>query len=133
MDALLADLIHQYLDTAQKVVQQMCRTHGISNLLSAWWSRKLPKRGHLTNKPGDYYDFHGVGCFFSLDNVRIDVDFVPGESAIGFDAWRLIRFARETLGSEKLDLKDLEEELAQLVKRGQLVRKGHLYFLPASK
>jgi hypothetical protein len=132
MNAQLTDLIHRYLGAAHRVVQQLRYVHGTLDLLSAYWSGKLPKTGQLSRKPGDLYNFHGLGCFFSLDTDRIDVDFLPGENAIGFDGWRLSRFASETLGLEKVELKDVEEELAQAVSRGELLRKGHLYFLTST-
>jgi hypothetical protein len=57
------------------------------------------------------------------------VDFEPGVRAIGFDAWRLFRFAHETLGLDTIQLKDLEEALTKAVEEGTLVHKGHLYFV----
>jgi hypothetical protein len=128
----LSTLLSRYMDAAELVLQLLRDSYGISDPLAAYWSGALPQSGRLSTARGGQYRFHGVGCFFTLDDVRIDVDFEPGQSGVGFDAWRLAHFARETLGQE-LDAEEVEEELARSAEKGELVRRGHLYFFPAPR
>jgi hypothetical protein len=131
MKESLATIIRRYVESGELVLQLLRESHGISDPLSAYWSGVLPQSGRLSTELGGQYRFHGVGCFFTLNDLRIDIDFEPGQRGVGFDAWRLVRFARETLGQGEPDTKEVEEELARAEERGELVRRGRLYFLPS--
>jgi hypothetical protein len=133
MKARLDAILRRYVNAAERVLQLMRESHGISDPLAAYWSGVLPQSGRLSTELGGQYRFHGVGCFFTLNDIRIDVDFEPGQSAVGFDAWRLVRFARETLGQDELDTREVEENLARSEAIGELVRRGRFYFLPSAR
>jgi hypothetical protein len=128
----LDGLIRRYVDAAEWVLRLLRDSHGISDPLSAYWGGAVPQSGRLSNDLGGQYCFHGVGCYFTLNDLRIDVDFEPGQAAVGFDAWRLVRFARETLGQE-LDTEEVGEQLAHSAGAGTLVRPRRLYFLPSPR
>lgn len=129
----ISKLISDYLDAANDVASQMKSTYGIDDLWSAYVGGHLPKTGAISKLEGGTYRFHGAGCYFQFRDVQIDIDFGPHGSVDGFDAWRLVRFARETLGSEQFDLDSVKTELSRMNQSGELVKKldwsRELYFL----
>jgi hypothetical protein len=128
----MRSLIDRYLAATKLVVGCLQDTYGIDNPLAAYWSGAIPQTGTLSSSEGGQYRFHGVGCYFTLGDIHIDVDFDPEGRADGFDAWRLLRFASETLSSDELDLDEVKAELSRACAGGELVRRGELYFLPGN-
>lgn len=120
----ILNLISDYRSIVQTAVQEMQKTYQTSDLLKEWRLGNIPREGVLAS--GTRFEFHGVGCFITVDDVVVNFDFGPENRCDGFDAWRLSLFA-----SEKADLypdfssnKDLiEKELIQLEMQG-------LIFLP---
>ena len=92
--AAVLRLARAYVEAATSQVARL-RDHAAEHdLLHAWRSGRLPRRGHLPGPPRLAWQFHGVGCRFRFPGGEVDVDFGPGGEADRFDEWRLLRFAQ---------------------------------------
>jgi len=132
-------LIQRYTEAATRVVRGMHEALGESNLLAAWRDGRLPATGDLA-LPGlgtGSYRFHGRGCYVEVGTTNIDIELCQDEKMLGFDAWRLLRFAEETLGLQGLELEDIDSELAKKKADGALGYSNNapyfgLYFVPTA-
>ena len=126
----LLHLIDEYLKFVRQAVSELVTRYGRKDLLRAWHSRAIPKRGRAG---GVAFDFHGVGCYFVVDKVEVNMDFGPDDRIDGFDAWRLHQFARQRPSFAGYSLADIEAGLDVLLQRGVVEKPGkiaseHLYF-----
>jgi hypothetical protein len=115
-------LIDDYLRTAMEVTSRMSAGHGVDNPWLAYLKGELPQRGPLSPREGGTYRFHGVGCHFRTDDIDIEIDFGPGGMVGGFDAYRLVYFARHTLGAEEFDVPQVRQELERMHEKGELIK-----------
>jgi hypothetical protein len=132
------NLISRYVDDASRIVKCMAAAWKTSALLAAWHSGEKPASGCVALPDGRVleYRFHGRGCYFKLGQLRIDVELCRDSEAIGFDSWRLLRYAEETLNQTGIELEDIELELKRKVAEGTLLYSSEspyfgLYHLPA--
>lgn len=116
-------LINLYIDDASRIIQYMIDAWKTSDLLTAWRSGEKPPSGSVPLPDGQIvtYRFHGRGCYFTLDDLRIDVELCEDAETIGFDSWRLLRYAEETLNRKDIEQDDIEDELKQRVANGTLL------------
>lgn len=128
----LLSIIDRYLQNVGCAVSSARGEFGCENLLAARRSGTIPKSGVL--RDGWNFNFHGVGCRFEREASAVDVDFGPFGRSDGFDAWRIWRFAQESLGMHDLELAQVSAELAALKTSGTVVAPSwdpspHLYYL----
>jgi hypothetical protein len=121
MKRTIPELIGEYLRAAREVIARMSNAYGVDNLWMAYLKGELPQRGPLSPEDGGSYRFHGIGCHFRAKDVDIEIDFGPGGVVGGFDAWRLVYFARHTLG-EEFDIADVRSKLACMFENGELTK-----------
>lgn len=131
----LLPIVRQYLRMAEDAVSSLRNEYQSSNVLAARRDGIVPKSGVL--RDGWSFNFHGVGCRFEKGASAIDVDFGPGGRSDGFDAWRIWRFARESLGMRDVELATIEAEFASLQTNGSVIAPNwdpspHLYYLSAA-
>lgn len=89
----ILELIKDYQNTVKSGVEELQKEFNTKHLLKAWKSNIIPKHGVL--KSGAEYDFHGVGCFITINNITVNFDFGPDDRYDGFDLWRLGCFVDE--------------------------------------
>lgn len=121
MKAIL-ELINDYQDTVKAGVQEMQHQFNTRQLLRAWKSKAIPKHGVLNS--GTEYDFHGVGCFLTINNITVNFDFGPDDRYDGFDLWRLGCFVDERPELYKIYFENkslLEEDFKKLIKKHIIV------------
>jgi hypothetical protein len=123
-------LISDYQERVRAAVALMLRS-GIQMPYSdaGWFEMDIPSSGELQG--GIRYCKHGYGCEVSLAMGEVDFDFGEQGEIGGFDAWRLICFARGRLAEYGFDSGDAVEECFRAeVTAGALVRSGHgLYYV----
>jgi hypothetical protein len=131
--SLLLSLIRRYVDVAASFAAKLREELGQQDLLSAVSSRKVPRGGTLHG--GARYHFHGIGCSIEDPTLNIDFDFGPKGRSDGFDAWRLLAFARQLPEFSALhDRKVIENGLEELRRDGTVVQphwapSPHLFYL----
>lgn len=116
-------LITRYVEAAGKALKALRAKAGCDDVFAAWRSGAIPAAGGvelLTGGEGTYL-FHGRGCYFEIGSLKIDLEFSQSD-AIGFDAWRLYRFADETLGIEGIEPEEIDLQLKEKVDAGALRR-----------
>lgn len=115
-------LVALYIADASRIVDCVVNAWGTSDLLTAWRSGVYPASGSVPSPDGRSiaYRFHGRGCYFTLDGLSIDVELCQDAKIIGFDSWRLLRYAEETLNRKDIEQEEIEDILKQKVASGTL-------------
>lgn len=116
-------LINDYQDTVRFGVEEMQKKFNTRQLLRAWKSNAIPQHGILNS--GTEYDFHGVGCFLTINNITVNFDFGPDDRYDGFDLWRLGCFVdeRPELYKEYFENKNLlEKDFQSLVENHVIIQ-----------
>ena len=126
-------LVAPFLKTAGMLIEAMKLTHGVGDLLSAYWSGSLPQEGSIGPSVPGTFRFHGTGCRFILGDKLVEVEFLPGCDELGFDAWRLWCFGTKYLGLTDLNLESIQGELSSAHGEGVLVLRDKLYFIASEK
>lgn len=135
-DNTLLSLIKEYISTAEKAVGMLRNTYNVVDLLSAWRQGIIPSMGQMPS--GLCFQFHGIGCTFESNEVAVDVDFGPNGRCDGFDAWRLLEFARNgRIKEDGITLEQIRTGLVQLQEAGIVVCPNwlpspHLVYLVAA-
>lgn len=128
------ELIKEYIACARYVSGLLKEAAGNpENIIGAYRTTGMPKEGYLE---GDiYYNFHGVGCYFELQNTKIDIDFGPGNRCDGFDLYRLEGFhLSRTEKYPELSEVVLKEAFIELTNEGKIYNpkwapSEHLFYL----
>lgn len=116
-------LINDYQLTVQAGVEEMQNQFNTKQLLKAWKRNIIAKNGTLDS--GTEYDFHGIGCFLTNNDITVNFDFGPDDRYDGFDLWRLRCFVNEKKGLYQKYFEDknfLEEDFQVLVNRKIIVK-----------
>lgn len=118
----LKEVILRYVDDAKRIVTALRSAFGCRNLVAAQKSDEIPRSGNIQDPSlgGLTFQFHGRGCFVSTGRMRIDVELCFDSDAIGFDAWRLSRYASETLGITDADPDEIHDALDRLRDQNEL-------------
>ena len=88
----MEDLIADYLQQVESCLAIFEAKFGRRDLIRAWREGILPPTGELAD--GVKFHIHGVGCSVEKSDYDIDFDFATRDE-VGFDAWRLWRFAKQ--------------------------------------
>ena len=86
-------IIKDYQKTVQIGVLALQKEYSTKTLLNDWNNGLIPKSGKL--KSGMEFEFHGVGCILTINNIDVDFDFGPNNRFDGFDLWRISNFIDE--------------------------------------
>lgn len=73
---------------------------------------------------------HGHGIEIKLDGLTIDFDWGPNGEPDGFDAWRLYNFTLDNETHVTCTHLEVISWLEEAREKGEVVRRGHLYFDP---
>ncbi|AQT93965.1 MULTISPECIES: DUF6896 domain-containing protein [Pseudomonas] len=129
----LENLIAEYLTQVKKATDLLEQAFGTKNILRLWHSKKIPRRGFVTD--GVTYELHGIGCSVYLSEICVDFDYGPNERVDGFDPWRLYMYACEVpCRYKKYTNKDsLERDFSEYLKKGKAQKisgsMSNLYFI----
>jgi len=109
-------LAEDYFGAAIACVRLLRLSFGRSDVLRAWRIGDRPQIGHAA---WGHYEMHGYGCTVFLADVTIDVEF-SDRGRLGFDGWRLWRFARQRPARWPMyqDLNRVERDLSAAVQDG---------------
>ena len=115
----LEDLITEYLAQVKKATDLLELSFGTKNILELWRSKKIPKRGIVTDDIT--YELHGIGCRVYLSEICVDFDYGPDERVDGFDSWRLYTYACEVPHRFKkyINQNTLKREFDEYVEKGK--------------
>ena len=118
-------LAEDYLRAAIPVVSLLRLSFGRSDVLLVW---RMGDRPQIGDGVWGHYEMHGYGCTVFLDDVAMEIEF-SGRDRIGFDGWRLWRFARQhpTRWPTYQDLNRVEREQSAAVQDG-IFRRGKPQF-----
>jgi hypothetical protein len=124
-------VINQYLADS-RIINQTLKAHfGVDNLVRSYRHRLIPKSATVGNIS---YQMHGIGCRAVSGKLTIDFDLNETGEVVGFDAWRLLRYACDNHLSEcaQWTLEGLQAELASLLSLGSIrkcnaAESSHLY------
>ena len=86
------DLATEYLSAVEGCLVLFERKFGRRDLIRAWREGVFPREGMLADEVK--YVIHGVGCAVEFADHFVDFDF-SGTCEVGFDAWRLWRYATQ--------------------------------------
>lgn len=119
-------LAEDYLTAATHCVSLMRLSFGRSDVLDAWKRGDLPQIGEAG---WGRYEMHGYGGTVFLFGLTVDIEF-SDRGRLGFDGWRLWRFARQhpTLWAEYQSLAHVERELSAGFREG-IFRRSQPQFL----
>ncbi|GGM35725.1 hypothetical protein GCM10008956_10310 [Deinococcus arenae] len=119
----IIDLIVLYEAEANHRVKLLRDSLGYSDLLRAFVSREVAQSGIIGEMS---FEFHGVGCRTTRNNIELDFEFGPNGRVDGIDGWRLAQFA-SSLGDRFIkysNAKLLSDRLKILVQDGELTAPG---------
>jgi hypothetical protein len=84
----MLNVIRDYVSASEFTVEKLREVTGIIDLMRAWKSGDLKQADSFA---GIRYEFHGAGIYIEVEaeNLKVDVDFLPGGQVGGFDSWRI--------------------------------------------
>ncbi len=133
----ISELIIDYQNSTQQVVEIFKRKFNVDNILDGWHSKKYGQTGKILDEGITFYACHGIGIATHFTDKYVDFDFayLPELRHDGFDLWKLISFAKS---QPKKYGKYLDEELLkskfESLKNGKIIHNPkielltHLYF-----
>jgi uncharacterized protein DUF6896 len=89
----LLGLIGDYLRAVEECLCLFDSKFGRRDLVRAKWAGDISQHGRLS-KDAEYH-LHGIGCTVEFLDHEVDFDFANLEGDVGFDAWRLWRYAKQ--------------------------------------
>lgn len=92
MKGTFEDLITDYLQQVENCLVLFEAKFERRDLIRAWREGVIPLTGELAD--GLEYNMHGYGCAVEYPDYDVDFDFAAPDK-VGFDAWRLWRFANQ--------------------------------------
>lgn len=137
----LLNVIREYQNTADLVVNAFKQKYGVENILEAWHQKVYKQTGKLKEFDVKFYAFHGIGIAVKFSNKFIDFDFaeIPELRHDGFDLSRLTSFieGQPKKFAKYLDKSMLKKDFETLISEG-IIRQPQsnyyttLYFLTSS-
>lgn len=133
----ISDLILDYQNSAQEVVNIFKFKFDVEDILDGWHSGAYKQTGKLIKEGIKFYAFHGIGVAVHFENKIGDFDFayMPEFRHDGFDLGRLTQFmiSQPNKYGEFLNEKLLESEFERLKKENLIYNPikeciTHLYF-----
>jgi hypothetical protein len=130
----LVNLIERYQADAARLSSKVALHFKVDNLFCAWREGAIPSQGAVE---GISFKFHGSGCYFQTDILRVDVDFGPGGRVDGFDAGRLSRYVTENQVDSSFGFLEFQNALEALLAIGVIAKPGtppssHLFYFRQS-
>ncbi|WP_372501208.1 hypothetical protein P7L66_05955 (plasmid) [Tistrella mobilis] len=118
---MMMGLIVNYLSEVEECLILFEKKFGRRDLVRAWRCGAISQKGLLTNDI--VYCMHGVGCVVEYPDHEVDFDFA-NQDEVGFDAWRLWRYAKQfpNLYPEYQKLAAVEAAIADGLSSGTINR-----------
>ena len=114
----LIPVIREYQDNIKQGVLIMQKEFGTNALLTAWRTGHIARCGEITNKLS--YEFHGVGCLITINNLDVDFDFGNNNTFGGFEPWRLYSFVSQMIHKypRYVNKSILDKDFKELIEKG---------------
>lgn len=125
-------LVDGYIKRVSRGLMNFKQLIGDAHPLSAWRGKIIPQKGKLSAEIN--YEFHGIGCLFIYSDCEVDFDFSPDIKLIGFDLWRLSKYADSFENNPYYRNKDaLKEDFEEALDKNIISKSSEkycrLYFL----
>ncbi len=133
----ISELIIDYQNSTQQVVQIFKNKFGVDNLIEGWHTGRYEQTGKLIENGLKFYAFHGIGIAAHFEDKLVDFDFayLPELRHDGFDIWRLTSFAKSQpkkygnyLDEELLEAKFESLRNKKIIHNPKIEFPTHLYF-----
>lgn len=130
MDQILRKLSEEYINVVEQTCTLMLQGFNLST------RTELLKYG-FENQVGEFYlngknsyMFHGIGCEFKNDRVKIDWDFGVNNKWCGIDPWKIYFYLKDnsTRNKKVFDVKYIKKEYDEAVETGEMVKRDGLYY-----
>jgi hypothetical protein len=135
MNDELKSIADEYTENVKKVCLLMLKAFNLRSKGDLLKYRALHQIGEFELNGNNKYFFHGRGCLFSNQDIKIDWDFGYGSRWCGLDPWFIANYIKDNLknSSEFSDGNKIQKEFEQAVTNGEMIKKyGMFYFtIPA--
>ena len=125
----LKKIAQEYIDDVNKVCNMMYQAYNLNTREELLNLRRIQGQGEFFINGKNTYCFHGRGCRFSNDGLKIDWDFGYGDIWCGLEPWKLAHYIRDNKNdSEWSDGNKIRKVFDELVANGKMKEKFGLYY-----
>ena len=125
----LEDYAEHYISDVYAVCQVMLRGLDLDSKRELIKHREVQSKGEFDLDGVNTYSFHGRGCRFSNNDIKIDWDFGYDENWCGLDPWKLAYYIKDNKNdSEWEDGAHVKKTFDDLVINGRMERRHDLYY-----
>lgn len=131
MNDKLNKLLKEYIMIVNQVCELMLEDLGVSSKEQLREVRGAYVAGKLKSKSGRKYLFHGRGCRYSDENVKIDWEFGYDKLWCGLDPWKFIDYLKDNNKKEYSqynDGKQIQNIFNEMIIQKKMVKKQGLYY-----
>ena len=122
-------LAKDYISDVDKVYTIMIQGLKLKSKKELIKYREVQGKGEFYLNGNNRYTFHGSGCRFSNNKLKIDWDFGYGDVLCGIDPWKLFYYIKDNrITNEFNDGYQIKELFDELVINGILIKKNNLYY-----
>ena len=119
-----------YISDVYAVCQMMLRGLDLGSKNDLIKHREAQSKGEFYLDGVNIYNFHGRGCRFSNNDIKIDWDFGCDENWCGLDPWKLAYYIRDNKRDcEWEDGNRVKKGFDDLVIKGRMKKRYDLYYL----
>ncbi|MBX0293022.1 hypothetical protein K3G63_21440 [Hymenobacter sp. HSC-4F20] len=118
--------IEQWVQQADRLCCALRQAYGLDFTRIGWVERNacMGQRGRVN---GIAYSFHGIGCYFENEGLKLDVDFDSKGDWHGFDLWRIQSFIEWNYPQLVSSLEPIEQGLTALLGKKWLYQVDRRY------
>lgn len=123
MNKELKKVALEYMEKVNEAGQIILRGLNLKSKQEFLASRiKYPYHEFYLDGQLNKYSFHGVGCWFENDSLKIDWNFGPGDEWCGFDPWLFAEYIQDYHKEleEFHDGNKIKEEFMQAKSHGEM-------------
>ena len=123
-------LSKKYISCVDDIYTLMLKVFGLNSKDDMILFRGKNGQGNFYLEGDNHYTFHGRGCWFCNDKIKIDWDFGYGHRWCGLDPWKMYNYLVDNNIENPFDNGHQVKELfTQLVAEGKMEIKYGLYYL----
>jgi len=121
----------EYISDVNNVCQLMLKVYELSSReeLIIKHRARQGKGEFYIDGSNNNYTFHGRGCSFSNDALKLDWDFGYDNNWCGLDPWKLYYYLRDNKAiNDSNDGYQIKEVFEEWVLNGKMIKKYDLYY-----